>query len=51
MMAKKMFNAQMKLKINERGATAFWIMFIIHTAEKKNEKEALFFYCQFTRSI
>lgn len=45
-----MFNAQMKLKINERGATAFWIMFIIHTAEK-NKKEALFFYCQFTRSI
>lgn len=24
---RKMFNAQMKLKINEREATAFWIMF------------------------
>lgn len=23
-----MFNVQMKLKINEREATAFWIMFI-----------------------
>lgn len=32
MMAKKMFNAQTKLKINERGATAFGIMF---TAAKK----------------